>query len=135
MPINYQPSVNGKLTEHIKPNEYYRIHQAIRRKNPAPKECSVCGKSPSTGKSGRSRIVWANTTGIYNESIENYKPMCNPCHVLFDIGPHTGFCKYGHDMRTDYYQRKCGTKACQVCRREVHARLRARRKLKKVRNP
>jgi len=53
---------------------YTALHHWISRKYGTLKRCEDCGSLDSK------KYEWANTTGIYNRDIKNWKRLCVKCH-------------------------------------------------------
>lgn len=80
---------------------YKGLHIWIEKQHGKAKEhiCSMC-----SGKSGSTRMEWANITGIYNRDLKNWKPLCRKCHVKYDVenlGMKIGRPKQDRQLLTD----------------------------------
>lgn len=54
------------------------LHKFIRRHNPPPKCCPLCGKKTK-------KLDLANINGNYNRDFENYMYLCHKCHSGMDF--------------------------------------------------
>lgn len=55
---------------------YSAIHYWISRQLGKAKICADCGSTK--------KCVWANISGLYKRTIEDYKSLCYSCHAIFD---------------------------------------------------
>jgi hypothetical protein len=53
------------------------LHEWISKNYGRPKVCQKCGSS-------NRRIEWANISGDYKRYINDFIPLCRPCHFKFD---------------------------------------------------
>lgn len=60
------------------PPGYSSGHKKISQLKGQPKKCEKCGTEDIN-----LRYEWANLTGNYND-IDDYRRMCQPCHIKFD---------------------------------------------------
>jgi hypothetical protein len=65
---------------------YHALHAFLSRRYGKPKECAACGVA-GVSKNGRWTIEWANTTGVYNRQLKNWKKLCVSCHRKEDNVP------------------------------------------------
>lgn len=69
--------VNGENHPSFKENPCLSsIHRYVRRRNPPPENCTVCGKT--------AKLDLANINGVYNREFCSYRYMCRKCHQLSD---------------------------------------------------
>lgn len=61
-------------------SQYKALHYKIGKLLGKPSICQSCGK---TGLKGR-LIHWANISGYYSASTEDWIRLCRPCHFKFD---------------------------------------------------
>lgn len=57
---------------------YAAMHERVEAARGRPARCQTCGAEPRW-------IDWANLTGRY-EDVNDYAPMCRPCHRAYDAG-------------------------------------------------
>lgn len=60
--------------------EYITLHNKIRKQFGTPDTCEHCHKSNLTGR----KIHWANKTGSYLLTREDWIRLCAKCHYLYD---------------------------------------------------
>lgn len=86
---------------------YEVIHQWLKRRYGSPFGCVECGTTENR------KYEWANISGKYHRSIEDFQSMCVPCHRKMDFG---NYCKRGHEFvgaNLRYYN---GHRICRICR-------------------
>ena len=62
------------------PNRYRNIHKKIYKLYGSPNKCEVCGK---TGNNRQ--IHWANKSGEYKRTLDDWLRLCVPCHKNYDL--------------------------------------------------
>lgn len=60
--------------------EYRNLHKKIQRWLGTPDTCTQCGKSGLIGK----QIHWANKSGKYLKTKNDWIRLCQQCHILYD---------------------------------------------------
>lgn len=111
-------------------NEYSRIHYAARKK--IARQCEACG---SSGQMHAALRVNANPDHLkqdeisgcwYSTDINDYMPLCIPCHRKQDRIDGRPLCKHGHAYTPENTHIKAdGSRQCRTCNREqAAARLR-----------
>jgi hypothetical protein len=95
---------------------YSAIHKWLSRNRPKTGTCQDCGVE--------GRTEFANVSGEYRRSMDDYVEVCRPCHRKRDS---TGMCRKGHAFTPDntYVQESTGQRFCRTCAR---AREAARRR-------
>lgn len=72
--------------------------------------CELC--ETKTAK----RYEWANISGDYLRTREDYRELCPSCHRRLDYG---NYCKNGHILTDDnVYLRKEGWRQCKLCQKQ-----------------
>lgn len=61
-------------------NEYRNLHHWVESKLGKPSTCVMCERSNLVGK----QIHWANRTGNYERSLNDWVRLCARCHVIHD---------------------------------------------------
>ena len=84
---------------------YSSVHNKIRYKYGSSPCCVFCD-TPSV------RYEWANVTGDYTDSLEDYLPMCATCHRLFDVTDETRV-KHSVAMKGRVNSRQCPVRQLQ----------------------
>lgn len=69
---------NSEQKKSVVDKNYNKVHQYIRRNWQPADFCTQCGNTEPR------RYEWANVTGVYSKNLEDYLPMCVPCHRSFD---------------------------------------------------
>lgn len=66
------------------------IHRWVAKNRIRTGVCERCKKEiePITDSIGRKHVgtVFANISGEYKLDVDDYKELCRPCHILFDMG-------------------------------------------------
>lgn len=57
-------------------HQYRNLHKRIQRRFGKPEKCSECGI--------KKNAVWANISGEYREEREDWKSLCQGCHMKLD---------------------------------------------------
>src|SRR5438132_873998 len=57
---------------------YTALHDWVRRHKGKPNFCEMCGK-----KGKQYKFDWANKSGIYRRSFDDFMSLCVPCHSKF----------------------------------------------------
>lgn len=60
---------------------YRALHSWVHRWLGSPKKCIFCGKEKTTPKS----IHWANKSGEYKRSLDDWIQLCAKCHKEYDL--------------------------------------------------
>lgn len=82
----FKPWNKGKRTGIIPPNfkgdnvGYDALHDWVHRHKGKPIKCDHCGKGKTTPKS----IQWANKSHEYLRDLDDWIPLCTPCHRKYD---------------------------------------------------
>lgn len=100
---------------------YFSIHRWLYARKGHPDRCQDCGATKE-----EITIQWANISGQYKRDVDDYKPLCVPCHKRYDrFKKYGNRCRKGHDL-TDPANVGIGSKSakgiqyitCLACRRE-----------------
>ena len=115
------------VREIISDGTYTGIHKWLRDNYRKPSFCELCQQR-------KSRIEWANVTGVYEKARINYRAICVSCHRRMDKG-NREFCSFStwkdkcfrdHEMTVDnIYIRQDLSKSCRACRKISHAKSNA----------
>lgn len=65
--------------------DYSALHHWIRKQLGSPPECSRCGLKGER-KTRAWNIQWANKSGLYQRTTEDWVALCPKCHASFDKG-------------------------------------------------
>lgn len=96
-------STKSKLTV----SQYSNIHVWIRASKTRPPYCEVCYTRDSA------RYEWANISGEYKKSLDDWKNLCVSCHLKID---RQYKCRNGHSRTPDNTAyRKNGWRGCKIC--------------------
>lgn len=63
---------------------YPALHSWIRKHYEKPIYCEKCNINPGQNILGRTKLQWANKTGIYKRDRNNWICLCQKCHINFD---------------------------------------------------
>lgn len=105
----------GKMTG----SEYRILHQWVERRLGKPLKCSNCGDDSDR------RYAWANKSGQYLKTTDDWARLCYPCHGQLDTklleessSWRREYCKYGHRqvLTNLYHNRGKHALECRECR-------------------
>lgn len=110
-------------------SSYWLAHKWLRRERGSASsyQCRDCSSEAGTwalrnGCPGELR----DDAGRYSMNLDDYDPMCYPCHMLMDAAHRLGdSCSKGH-LRAEHEVRdKNGWRSCRACKREYMTKRRA----------
>ena len=78
----------------MSPSAYTNLHAWVRKELGTPSECENCETTDA------SRFEWANISGEYRKSIDDWARLCCLCHRLID-NQRKNVCKRGHLLEGD----------------------------------
>lgn len=65
---------------------YSAIHKWVYKHfGKATPPCEHCHTDPGIGRDGRSKMQWANISGEYKRTREDWLRLCPPCHKKYDF--------------------------------------------------
>lgn len=104
--------------------EYARIHYAARKA--ISDRCENCGAQPVQAalrpKAHVEHLRIDPATGCrYSLRVDDYLPLCVPCHRRIDIVEPRLKCANGHEYTPESTRMKQGARVCRTCHREREA--------------
>lgn len=96
--------------------EYWALHKWLVYNFGSPKACEKCNQA-------KKHIDWANISGRYQRSRDDFMALCRSCHRVFD----RSHCKNGHllSLENIYHSKSSeerNVRRCKVCARAATKR-------------
>lgn len=101
----------------LRTSKYRSVHQWVEVRLGKPHRCEDCGDETLKHR----QYHWANVSGLYKRSLEDWKRLCVVCHKKMDgYGIRSGWCKNGHEVTEEntYFKTDGVSVECLTCKHE-----------------
>lgn len=104
------------------------LHDWVKLHYGFPNTCEHCGFASEN----HHKIHWANKSGNYRRSREDWLRLCVSCHKKYDVRDKKTHCNHGHNLSTTGRIDAKGWRYCHICRLSDCKRYRNNKKLTKA---